>query len=77
VFRLQNDPEGTGLALAHSFGLAAQQQVSGFSRESMDLTGLDPATRTGTTVTTQVRGNQTVTVILQWVNGDLVKVTRE
>ncbi len=73
VFHLQNNSQG--LSIAHEFGLAAQEQSSGFKRSGTIL-NLD-ANNTGTTMSFFSGSNQELTVTLQWINGNLVKVTRE
>jgi len=75
VFGLQNTPEG--YALAHQFGIAAQDDASGYQRGARYLLpGFNLSTGTGTMTTQQTRNRQTITVTMQWVNGNLVRVER-
>jgi hypothetical protein len=60
--------------MAHPFGVAAQQAVSGYTRLSGSNT-LN-SQNIGQIVGTHRRGNDRVTVTFQFVNGNLVRVTR-
>ncbi len=64
----------TGFAVAHPFGVAAQEAVSGYRRVSTFDT-LN-AQNTGQLGGSHQRGRDTVTVTFQFVNGNLVKTTR-
>ena len=77
VFGLQNTRQG--LELAHQFGIAAQDEESGYQRgiTTSTLGSTPPTASTGTTVTQQSRDGRTVIVTMQWVNGNLVKVERQ
>ncbi len=61
---------------AHGFGIAAQNRVSGFTRGRTNDDLLDYATGSGYILTEQSQGGRAVLVILQWSNGNLVKVIR-
>ena len=73
AFKLSNTFQG--LSIAHEFGLAAQAQASGFTRDT-EIGNLD-ADNTGITMSFLSSSDQEVTVTLQWINGNLVKITRD
>ena len=75
VFHLSNTSEDD-YAIAHRFGNAAQDAVSSYTRGRSNSDLLNRRTGTGYTLTEQTRGNQTVMVLIKWVNGNVVKVIR-
>ena len=72
VFGLSNDIPGYNIA--HAYGRRAQAITSGYVPG--ERIG-EPVNGTGTTVTTHHRGKQAVTVTIQWVDGNLVKVRQQ
>lgn len=71
VFGLPDSFEG--YELAHGFGVAAQEFVSGFTLKSQnDLTFKG----TGMIVSQHQRGTRSVTTTFYWINGNLLKVSR-
>lgn len=63
-----------GLDQAHPLGLAAQRATSGYTR--LSGTNTLNAQSTGNITGTHQRGNESVTVTFQFVNGNLVRTTR-
>jgi hypothetical protein len=62
---------------AHQTGIAAQNRVSGFTRSRINEDLFDRGTGNGYTLTEQTQGAQTISVIIKWVNGNIVKVIRK
>jgi RHS repeat-associated protein len=59
---------------AHGLATIAQGAVSGYSRGATYRLLTNEQPRGGLTMTSQVKGNQTVRVIIHWANGNVVKV---
>jgi RHS repeat-associated protein len=75
-FGLKNpDVKYNDYLTAHSFGVAAQEQVSGFTREKTQ-NNVNPLTGDGTTFARQTQGNRQITVKIYWQNNNLVRVVR-
>jgi len=75
VFGLQDNRQD--FRRAHSFGIAAQNAVSGFTRGRGHRFLPDAPPYTGTIVTQQAKGSRLITVVMFWDNGNLVRVLRQ
>lgn len=66
----------SGYSVAHPFGIAAQNQTSGYILDVASRQKNLDSSLSGTTSAVHRRGNSAVRVTFQWKNGNLVRVTR-
>ena len=62
---------------AHQRGIRVQNAVSGYTRGRTNKDLIDQDTGNGYTLTEQNQGNRTVSVIIKWMNGNIIKVVRK